>query len=440
MAVLPAISQNTYSGYFLDNFLYRHQMNPAMGNDNNFLGFPTLGNVSVGMEGTIHLSKILYNYNGKTVLFTNPNLAPGTVGEVPDKNKLGASIRDNIINFGFKGLGGYNTVGINFVTNTQIAAPGSLFNLLRDGVENKTYDIKNFNIYANAYAEIALNHSRDIAAVPGLRVGATFKFIVGGGNIYGRFQKAHLTLGEESWDIVSNADIYASVKGVKYKLDTNNDVNPPRKYVNGIDFDNISGPNGYGAAVDLGATYKWNDFNFSLAILDLGGIAWNETQHASTDGDQYFQTSDYTFNVNDGDATWDEIKNDISSLYQLKDMGDSGKRSTMLGTTMNIGVEYSLPYWRGLTFGLLNTTRMTGGYTWTEFRLSANVMPVKYISASANLVCGTYGVGFGWLLNVSTGKGFNLFLGMDRTPGKLAKQYAPLNSNANFNFGINFPF
>ena len=83
---------------------------------------------------------------------------------------------------------------------------------------------------------------------------------------------------------------------------------------------------------------------------------------------------------------------------------------------------------------------MCGGYSWTEFRLSANVMPVKYVSASANLVCGTYGVGFGWLLNVTSGKGFNLFLGMDRVPGKLTKQHVPLNSNFNVNFGINFPF
>ena len=439
MAIVPALAQtNTYSGYFLDNFLYRHQMNPAMGNETGYVGFPGLGNLSLGMQGNLHLSKFLYNVNGKTVLFTHPDLAPGTVGEFAAKNSLGINLRENILNVGFKALGGYNTVGINFVTNSQISVPGSLFNLLRDGVENKTYDIKNFNVYANSYAEIALNHSRDLIFVPGLRVGATFKFLIGAANLEGKFEKAHLKLGEDSWDIVSQADIYASVKGIKYDLDYNEDAN--RHYVSGLNTDNLSFPNGFGAAVDLGATYKWSDFNFSLAILDLGGITWNETQHASTNGEQEFQTSKYIFDVNDGDAVWDEMKDDLSALYQLQDMGNSGKRSTMLGTTLNVGVEYELPYYRALTFGLLNTTRMAGGYTWTEFRLSANVMPVKYVSASANLTCGTFGVGFGWLLNVSTGKGFNLFLGMDRVPGKLAKQFAPLNSNANFNFGINFPF
>ncbi|MDE6558918.1 MAG: hypothetical protein K2K29_03420, partial [Muribaculaceae bacterium] len=68
----------------------------------------------------------------------------------------------------------------------------------------------------------------------------------------------------------------------------------------------------------------------------------------------------------------------------------------------------------------------------------ANVRPVDCLSASANFAAGTYGVGFGWLVNVNV-TGFNLFIGMDHTMGKLAKQFVPLNSNAELNFGINFP-
>lgn len=431
----------TYSGYFLDNYLYRYQLNPALGNDNGFVSFPGLGNLSIGTQGTVHLNKIFYNLNGETVLFTNPNLPDNQVKKFGNSNKLGLNLRENIISAGFKAFGGYNTISINVAVNSQIGAPGSLMNMLREGVSNKTYDIKDFMVAANSYAEIALNHSRDIKQVPGLRVGATFKFLVGIANVYGKFNKAHMTLGEDSWDIVSEGDIYVSGKGLKWETKTNDDdPMKPRKYVSGIKTDNFSAPNGFGAAVDLGATYKWRDFNFSLAIIDLGGIAWTDSQKASTNGEQRFQTSDYTFQVNGDDDTFDQMKDQLSALYQLEPVEGNYKRSTMQGTTMNIGVEYELPYYRPLTFGLLNTTRMCGGYTWTEFRLSANVMPVKYVSASANLVMGTYGVGFGWLLNVTSGKGFNIFLGMDRVPGKFAKQMVPLNSNFNFNFGLNFPF
>ncbi|MCH5217482.1 MAG: hypothetical protein J1F07_02840 [Muribaculaceae bacterium] len=432
--------QNTYSGYFLDNFLYRHQMNPAMGNTENFVGFPGLGNLSVGTQGNLHLTKIFYNYDGKTVLFTNPNITAKQVGHFASSNKLGANFRENIINVGFKALGGYNTVAISAVGNSRVSAPGSLLNLMKEGISNQTYDIRNLNLYANAYAEIALNHSRDIPMVPGLRVGATFKFLVGVGNIYGKFKRAHLSLGTDAWDIESEGDIYTSVKGMKYKMRYNETAD--RYYVDGFDTDNFSAPNGFGAAFDLGATYEWNDFNFSFAILDLGGIKWTQTQHASTNGLRQFQTDKYVFEINEDDdeqSTWDKMKDDLSEIYQLENNGEVS-RSTMQATTMNLGVEYTLPYYRPLKFGLLNTTRMAGTYSWTEFRISANVQPVKYVSASANLVVGTYGVGFGWLLNVTSGKGFNLFIGMDRVPGKLAKQFVPLNSNLNFNFGMNFPF
>ena len=431
---------NTYSGYFLDNFLYRYQINPALGNDNNFVSFPGLGNMSIGTAGTVHLNKILYNLDGKTVLFTNPYLPDNEVKKFGNSNKLGFNIRENIMAAGFKAFGGYNTITIGVVANSQVGAPGSLMNMLRDGIKNDTYDIKDFMVAANSYAEIALSHSRDIKQVPGLRVGATFKFLVGVANVYGKFDKAHMTLGQDSWDIVSRGDIYVSGKGLEWETKRNDNPGAGWDYVSGIKTDNFSAPNGFGAAVDLGATYKWRDFNFSLSILDLGGIAWTDSQKASTNGERTFRTDDYTFTVDGDDDTFDDMKDKLATLYQLQPEEGNYKRSTLQGTTMNIGVEYELPYYRPLTFGLLNTTRMGGGYTWTEFRLSANVMPVKYISASANLVMGTYGVGFGWLLNVTSGKGFNLFLGMDRVPGKLTKQMVPLNSNFNFNFGINFPF
>lgn len=442
LAAAPVGAQNTYSGYFLENYNYRHQMNPAFGNENGFVGFPVLGNLNIAMRGTLHTSSLLYNVGGKTVLFTNPGVSASEVmGNIHDKNRLGVDMKLNILNFGFKAFGGYNTVGINAVAGAHVSLPGSLFSLLKEGVSNKTYKIENLNGNANAYAEIALNHSRDISQVPGLRVGAAVKFIVGGGCIDARFKDANLRLGEDSWDIQSNAEIEASVKGLRYELDYNEDAD--RYYVNGAEFDS-PGINGFGLGFDLGAEYKWNDFRFSAAILDLGFINWSETQLASTNGVKTFKTSDYTFEVNGDDDAWDQMQDDISALYQLEDMGNAGGRTSALHATLNFGVEYEFPLYRRLTFGLLNSTHFNGPFTWTQFRVSANVRPVDILSASANLEMGTYGVGFGWLLNLNLKKGFNLFVGMDHTLGKLAKNGSslsvPLNSNASLNLGIDFPF
>ena len=74
-ATLSIQAQNTNSGYFLDGYTYRYQMNPAFANDKNFVSMPGLGNLNVGVDGTLKLSSVLYNVDGRTCLFTNPNIS-----------------------------------------------------------------------------------------------------------------------------------------------------------------------------------------------------------------------------------------------------------------------------------------------------------------------------------------------------------------------------
>lgn len=441
-ATLSVSAQTSYSGYFLENYLYQYEMNPAFGNDTHFVGMPILGNINAGMHGNLHVQDLFYNINGKTALFTNPNVGVmEAMDKFHSKNKVGFEAKINILNGGFKAWGGYNTVGINVKAGADVTIPKELFSLLKEGVSNNTYDISNMRGQANAYAEIALNHSRDIKQVPGLRIGAAVKFLIGLGSLEANFKDARLTLGEDAWTVVSNADLYAAVKGMTFKQKRNDNGD---MYVDGFDMDGF-GPNGFGLGFDLGAAYKWRDFKFSLAFTDIGFISWSNALHATTNGNKTFSTDKYAFDVtgNDKDqddkSTWDRMRDDLSTLYQLEDAGKKG-RTDALATTMNIGVEYELPYYRRLHFGALSTTRFDGPYTWTQFRLSANVKPVDIFSASANVAVGTYGWDFGWMLNLCLKKGFSLFVGMDHTLGKLTKEGIPLNSNAKFNFGIDFPF
>ena len=439
--VTVASAQNTYSGYFLEDYTARHQMNPAFGGTSKtYVGFPALSNINVAMRGNLHVSDVLYPNRepGKsTILFTNPQIGVNeAMSKFSNHNKIGADVKLDVINVGFTALGGYNTVGINVVTGVNADVPKSLFSLVKEGIANKTYDIKDFRVGGHAYGEIALNHSRDLPFVPGLRVGAAVKFLIGLGNVDAYFNKANLTLGENDWTAVTNANIYASVNGLKYKTDVNE--NTGATYVSGADLDSF-GLNGFGLGFDLGGVYEWNDFTFSAALLDLGFMSWGHTQYATTGGDKTINTDAYTFGINDDDETWDNFTDDLSKLYELEDRGNIGTRTRALKATLNLAAEYEFPYYRPLHFGFLSSTYFNGPFTWTQVRLSANVKPCKAVSASANLAMGTYGVGFGWLLNIHT-TGFNFFIGMDRTLGKLAKQGLPLNSNAEVNFGINFPF
>ncbi len=423
-------------------------MNPAFANDKNFVAMPALGNLNVSFSGNLHLTDVLYNVNGRTALFTNPQIdAKKALKKFGNREKVMTNEQIEILAGGWKAWGGYNTVTISAVANAGVSAPKALFQLAKEGITNKTYDIKNVAADVNAYAQIALNHSRDIKQVPGLRAGATVKFLIGIGALQAKFKEADLTLGTDNWIARTNADIYASVGGFRFEQKRYEPKGTtsmqPYDYVSGAKVDNF-GINGFGMAFDLGAEYKWNDFKFSAAILDLGFIAWGKTQWASTNGTQTVETDAYHFSANgDADNSFkNEFKNlqdNFSKLYQLTVNKEKGSYARGLATTLNFAADYVFPYYRNLHFGLLNSTRIYGPFTSTHFRLSANVAPVKIFSADINLGVGTFGADFGWMLNLNT-TGFNMFLGMDHTLGKLSKQGIPLSSNGSFNFGINFPF
>lgn len=442
-----ATAQNLKSGYFTDGYQYRHDLNPAFANEQNYVAMPALGNLNVGLNSNIGVDNILFNVDGRTALFLNPNVsADEFLSGINDKNKISEDLKVQILGAGFKGFGGYNTIEINARQSLGIQLPGSVLRLAKEGVQNQTYDISDLNASAVGYAEIALGHSRQITDK--LRVGAKLKVLLGIANIDAEVTKGQITLGENSWTGVTNANLQASIKDLTFEMEQKmrgpEGEETEHEYVSGVD-DSSWGVNGFGFAVDLGAEYKFdNNWKFSAALLDLGFIGWKTNFMASTNGDRTIDTDTYIFNMDDDEAhsfenEMDRFTEGLAALYELQDNGDQGSRTKALAATMNLGVEYTPDFYNKMSFGLLNSTRFAGKYSWTDFRLSANVAPCKIFSASANFSVNTYGTSMGWLLNFHP-NGFNLFLGMDHTLGKLAKQGLPLSGKGNFSIGINFPF
>lgn len=444
MAALAAAStttgvsaQNLQSGYFDDNYLYRFQANPAFGNEGHgFVAMPGLGNLNLGTNGTVGLNNIFYNVNGETTTLLNPNIsAAEALGGLKDHMRLGVDLRETIIAFGFSGMKGYNTVSISARSSASIGLPKSIVRLAKQGIANETYDLSNFGANGCAWGEVALNHSHQINKH--LRIGATLKVLVGVASFDARVNTANIHLNQDKYIGEVDAEMHASIGGFAWETDYNDRTR--RHYVNGANVDDFSPVNGFGGAVDLGAVYTLNpDWEFSLAFTDLGFIKWKNNVTATTDGLQSVDTESLIFNVDNNDS-WDKFRDNLSMLYELEDKGDTGSRMTGIGATMTAGAQYSLPVYRKLKFGLMNTTRINGDFSWTEFRLSANIEPVKVLSFGINAGMGTFGASFGGIFNLKA-PGFNLFVATDCIPGKLAKQYAPLNSNMNVNLGINFPF
>ena len=50
-----AMAQGLNTGYFIDGYAFRHNLNPAYGNDQNYVSIPALGNIQVRTQGNFGL-------------------------------------------------------------------------------------------------------------------------------------------------------------------------------------------------------------------------------------------------------------------------------------------------------------------------------------------------------------------------------------------------
>lgn len=447
-------AQNLNSAYFLDGYTYGHQLNPAKDYDRGgYVSFPMLGNINIGLTGNLALTDFLKFNGNQLTTFMNPNIPVGEAlsGFAPNNN-LNMDMRMEILSFGFHAWGGYNTFSLGVRSNAGMNAPYEIFEFAKN-LTNKNYDISDVSAVASSWVEIGLGHSRKVADA--WRVGGKFKFLVAGARSKVHLKNAHLDLtGVDQWTLSADAYADISIKGFSWGEMERKEYSDGTQYEQ-INFDNAdvqtdeAGPNGLGVAFDLGAEWDLEEqgwvegLKVSASLLDLGFISWKENHNAYNLGKEVVFTGFNDIKVEGSTGTPMEDQSDIygdrfSSLLAMQDGGVS-KLTTSLGATMNIGVEYAMPFYKKLSVGLLSTTRFQGEYTWNEERISATISPVKWFELSANFGFGTRGSSFGWVANIHP-RGFNLFIGMDHMMGTLSKQGVPLKSNTGLTLGINFPF
>lgn len=446
-----ASAQTINSAYFTTDYKFRHDLNPAFGNEQNYVSLPALGNISVNTHGNFGVGDVLFDNplyrqgsDKKKTTFMNPYISAEEAlkGFSTGDNKVTGNVDLAILSAGFKAFGGYNTIELGARTSFGVSLPYQLFEFAKN-TGNKTYDIGDVHANALSYVQLAFGHSRQIN--DRLRLGAKVKLLFGAGRADIKMQNLKADLApNDKWTVSGEGVANVSMKGFTYK-ETTEEYNDPGRgtytKVDDVDVDG-AGLGGFGMALDLGGVYKINDdWTVSAAVVDLGFISWtNNMQAANRAGSFVFNgfhdTSVKTEHGNTIDDQADKYGDQLADFANLKDEGDQGKRTTGIGATINLGGEYTLPVYRNLKFGLLSSTRINGKYTWTEGRLSANVAPLKWIDGGINFAVNSYTASMGWVLNLHP-KGFNLFVGMDHLLGKTTKEYIPLSSNASINVGFN---
>lgn len=469
MATVAMQAQDLNSSYFTQDFKYRHQLNPAFGNDQGYCAIPVLGNLDIKLQGNMGMSDFLFeNPNwGKpgekrTVTFMHPSISydDAMSGFGDDGLKMLLDMRLTLISLGFKGFGGYNTIEVNDRTSLGISLPRDLLEFAKN-VHNDSYSFDDLSLRVQNFAEIAFGHSRDINEK--LRVGAKLKVLLGIGRADLAMDGMSANLTGDTWTLQGKARADISLKGVQLKMKedeyksryvTDANGNPkldangekiPQKYqkVDDIDVDG-AGLGGFGLGVDLGGVYKLNDdITLSAAITDLGFINWSNNVVAETDGTPFqfdgFKDvaikSDYAGENGTFKDKGKSYGDQLSDFMNLQDKGDEGGRTTMLSATVSVGAEYTLPMYRKLSAGLLLQRHFAGeNFSWNEGRLSANWTPLRWLNGGVNFGLTSYTASMGWIINIHP-KAVNFFIGMDHVVGKTNKDMIPVN-DANFSFAL----
>lgn len=446
-----AAAQTINSAYFTEDYKFRHMLNPAFGNEQNYVSIPALGNISVNTHGNFGYRDVIMNNpmypslsDKKMTTFMNPYISAEDAlsGFSTGNNRITGDVSLTILSAGFKAFGGYNTIEINSRTTTGVSLPYELFEFAKN-TGNHSYDIGDINAHAQSFAEIALGHSRQINDK--LRLGAKLKVLVGLGraDVKMRNMKADLT-AEDKWTITGEATADVSMKGFSYvseEKEYNIEGSGTYERVNDVDLDGV-GVGGFGMAIDLGGVYEINeDWTVSASVLDLGFISWTNDMLAENRSKSFVFNGFHDVSVTSDrgeeiDTKVDRYGDQLADFANLTDMGDKGGRSTGIGATINVGAEYTLPVYRKVSFGALCTSRINGAYSWTEGRLSANYAPLNWLDGGVSFAVNSFTTSMGWVLNLHP-KGYNFFIGMDHILGKTSKEMIPLSSNASLTVGMN---
>lgn len=416
---LPTFAQELRTSYFMDHSLFRHQMNPALLEDPYFSILS--GNINAGTTGNIGARDFIYKLEGNPdyplTTFMNPNVsADEFLGKLHKTNRLDAYVNFNVLSVGFKAFGGTNLIEANIRSNTNVVLPYELFEFAKTTGAKEHYDLSQFGGRSQNYFEFALGHAHNIGKK--VRVGAKAKFLLGA---------AYFDIGANQFDATLNQD--------EWKIQTDGQMN--------LAYFGYTPELGKGVAVDLGVTYKpIENLTISAGVTDLGMIKWRAmkgtfNKEFTFDGFEEIKVGENS-NGNNIEDEFQQIGDDLEELVEYTDEGEVDVKQN-LTPTVNAAVQYALPTYDKLSFGLLYTGRIGGLYTWHQGMFVANIRPVKWLEIAANCAYSSTGFTYGGAISWRA-KHFNLYVGADRIVGKLSKQYIPLDhTNSSVNVGVAFP-
>ena len=454
---ISASAQQVTTIYFLENAPMRHTINPAFQPySNGYVNFTPLGWMS-GSFGNNSLSvrDIFMPYRDpvthqiSTVTPLHPDINKSAfMRSIKSMTLANGEVTLGFLNFGFRVKdNGYVTIGFNERISSGVTIPKSLFEFVLDGgmrnVEPgalNTISFKGLGPNATVYTEISGGYSHQIDAQ--WTVGGKVKLLLGQAKMSARATSFHIDATTKAWDL--KGDVMIQMAGpMNYKAmpevegrrikdivdDLKSDKYPVSDIIQYKNIGKLLTPSGYGAAIDLGFTYKpIENLQISAALNDLGFISW-------TNARTYRATIDTAYTgigmINYGDPAFRNEKDEFSAKLvldsALKVLGktaeefklhEAGKGfSQMISTRLNIGVDAN--FWDNrVGVGIVSATRLYRARLYEELTLGASFRPVRWF----NIACSYSLLNNGKFSNIGAGLSFMPYDGINMT---LAFDYLP---------------
>lgn len=413
-------AQTFETGYFLDNYSFSGKLNPAFQSETNVIAF-AIGGIQTTAASNIGLGNVLFSRNGQLVFGLNKSVSAAEfLSGLKDINSTTEDLGMNILTIGFYGKNkkSYHTIDANLRVLTTVNVPYELFEFIKKGGA-RTYSIAGVAADCTSYIDLGYSYSRTIGEK--VKVGGRLKLLIGAANVGAVLDNLvydGTRLSLQGGSTIRIAQPFVSLPKSTQSVELKD-----------LQFNGTPGIGGFGAAVDLGVSVTpVEGLEASLALVDLGGISWNYNLSGVSD-----------FNVKSSDIKEksDKIITDVTKF----NFSEGGKSFDKLPLTVNGGVRYTMPFYKGLSAGVFGTYRNYKGAAYANARLGATVTPAKWFSFTANYGIGTYGSSFGSAFSISGGA-FNLYLGAETFLGKMAA-FAPVPLGAarvSITGGITFRF
>ena len=467
-SIISVRSQQINTTYFMENAPERNMLNPAFQPLNVFyFGLPGIGYTQIGLgNNSLSLKDVIYNQNGQTILFFNPNgdkqkfydaLNPTTL--------LNQNFQLNLLDFGFRSGKSFWSFSVSEKMDREFSIPKEILKLPLFGtpqLNNNIFDLSKLDVDMSVYTEAALGYSRKLGDK--FTIGAKIKFLYGSSNISTTNQNISLNAGVNDWKLNGNVLINTAAPGAveidkyfgsgNYLIPVNlNDLLKPVGLANSTDWVK---PSGLGGGIDIGFNFEpLKNLKLSGAVTDLGMIYWNQNMKNTTYISDYsfkgFGNFDLNSNINMLNITDSILKGVVNSVSSSQ---TSKAYTTYTSPKLNLGIEYGF-FNNKLGLGVLSRTIKHHENYMEELTASINARPWEWANLSVS-----YSFYHGRMSNIGAGLGLRTgfihwFLSADYIPlyyasvplnainSNLPAVVAPLPYNTkgiNLGLGIKFVF